>query len=198
MRTLLFPLVIAAAVSFAPAASAADSCTTAANTGSKVWKHAGPVVKSSLSSTGPFGATAAQAAGFIEKGVKLWNKIAGDSTWAKIGPRRMDFGGWNTGTLVGGTERLFLSGIPAVNPTTVDVHKLDHDGQVRVVVCRIPEKGKAKLVKAFTIDKKTKKGLVKSIKIDSAKGHVISVAFHGKSVAKKLKYKVRAKMDYSR
>ena len=55
----------------------------------------------------------------------------------------MDFDKWNTGTLIGPSERLFLSAIPAVNPVTVKLHKLDFDGKVRVVICRIPEKGAA-------------------------------------------------------
>jgi hypothetical protein len=132
----------------------------------------------------------------IEKGIKSWNKIVGDKSWAKIGPRRLDFEEWNNGTLIGSTERLFLSGIPAVNPVVVDFHKLDGEGKVTVVVCRDPEKGKTREVATFTIDSKTKKGKVRSIKIPNAKGHVISVVLHGKSFSKKLKYKVRATMDY--
>jgi hypothetical protein len=172
------------------------SCATVADVGSKVWKHAGPVVKNAVSSAGPWGATAAKAIQFIEKGIKIWNDIAGDQSWAKIGPRRMDFGSWNTGTLIGPTERMFVSAIPAVNPVTVDFHKLDHDGKVKVVVCKIPEKGGPKVVKSFTVDNKTKVGKVKSIDIDDAKGNIITVVLHGKSVAKKLQYKVRTKMNY--
>jgi len=198
MNRLALLGIFAAALAASPVLADDDgSCTTAANTGAKVWKVAGPVVKNSLSSSGPAGATAAQVAGFVEKGIKLWNNIAGDDTWAKIGPRRLDFDkSFEEGTLVGSTERLFLSSIPATNPVTVDIHKLDFDGEVKVVVCKIPEKGKAVHVKTFTIDKDTPNGKVKSIDIDDAKGNVIAVAFHGKSVAKKLKYKVRAKMSY--
>jgi hypothetical protein len=186
------PLIVAIAAASTPAQ--AGSCTTAANTGSKVWKHAGPVVKNSLKTTGPVGATAAQVASFVEQGVKLWNKIAKDDSWAKIGPRRLDIDkGFDEGTLVGPTERLFLTGVPATNPVIVDINKVDHNGKVKVVVCMVPEKGSAKEVKSFTIDKDTKKGNLKSIKIPNAKGHVIAVALHGKSVGKKLKYKVRVK-----
>lgn len=172
------------------------SCTTAADAGSKVWKVAGPMVKGALSSSGPFGATAAQAAGFIEKGIKLWNEIAGDDTWAKIGPRRLDFDKWEEGTIIGSTERLFVSSFPATNPVTIDFHKLDNDGEVKVVMCKVPEQGKAVEIKTFTVDKDTKVGLVKSIDVTGAKGHIITVALHGKSVAKSLNYKVRAKLSY--
>lgn len=197
-------LAVAAIVGFtavlagSTAARADDdgSCTTAADVGSKVWSKAGPMVKGALATSGPFGATVAEVAGFVEKGVKLWNEIAGDTTWAKIGPRRLDFDQWDTGTLIGPTERLFVSSFPATNPVTVDIHKLDNDGEVKVVVCKVPEKGKAVHVRSFTIDKDTKVGLVKSIDVDGAKGHLITIALHGKSVAKSLQYKVRAKMSY--
>ncbi len=169
------------------------SCTTAADVGSKVWKHAGPTVKTALKGAGPFGATAATAASFIEKGIKLWNKIAGDQTWAKIGPRRMDFGKWNDGTLIGKTERLFLSAIPAVNPVVVDFERLDMKGEAKVVICKVPEKGKAMVVKSFTTTEKSKN---KTVKIDDAKGYVIAVALHGKLAVKSVKYRVRAKMTY--
>lgn len=180
-----------------PALASDDgSCTTAADAGSKVWKVAGPMVKGALTSAGPFGATAAEAAGFIEKGIKLWNQIAGDDTWAKIGPRRLDFDKWEEGTLVGATERLFVSSFPATNPVTIDFHKLDNEGEVKVVMCKVPEQGKAVHVKTFTVDKDTKVGLVHSVDVQGGKGHIITVALHGKSVAKSLNYKVRAKLSY--
>ena len=172
------------------------SCTTVANVTSTVWKHAGPTVKQALNTSGPYGATAAKALQLIDEGIKIWNKIVGDQTWAKVGPRRMDFDRWNQGTLIGPTERMFVSSIPAVNPVTVDVNKLDNDGEVKVVVCKVPERGKAEAVSTFTIDKSTKKGQVRSIEIGNAKGHVISVVLHGKSLAKSLKYKVRARFSY--
>ncbi len=172
------------------------SCNTVANIGSDVWKHAGPSIRGALTTTGPFGATAAKTLEMIDEGIKLWNKIVGDKTWAKIGPRRLDFDAWNQGKLIGPTERLFVSSIPAVNPVVVDFHKLDNDGEVKIVVCKIPEKGKAKAVASFTVDAKTKPGKVRSVDIPDAKGHVISVVLHGKSVAKSLQYKVRARFDY--
>jgi hypothetical protein len=177
-------------------AHAKDSCTTVANTSAKVWNNTPKVVKDAIASSGPYGATAIKAIKLIAEGVKIWNKLANDDSWAKIGPRRMDFDAWHTGTLIGPTERMFISGIPAVNPIEIDFHKLDHAGKVHVVVCRIPEKGKAKVIKSFDVKAGAKKGLVKSITVDDAKGDIISVVLHGKSVAKKLEYKVRAKMVY--
>ena len=163
-------------------AEAEGSCATIADVGSKVWKVAGPTVKSSIASTGPFGATAANAIKMIETGIKNWNKIVGDKSWAKIGPRRMDFEEWSQGTLIGSTERMFLSGIPALNPVVVDFHKLDGKGKVTVVVCKVPEKGKAKDVATFTVDSATRTGKVRSINIPNAKGNIISVVLHGKSL----------------
>lgn len=189
-----------AALYLAPqSAQAGDSCTTAADVGSKVWNETPKIVKDAIAASGPYGSTAMKAAKLIEEGIKIWNKIAGDDSWAKIGRRRMDFNAWHEGKLIGSTERLFVSGIPAVNPVQLDFHKLDNDGEVRVVVCKIPKKGegKAKVVKAFTVKAGAKKGLIKSVKIDDAKGKVITVALHGKSFSKSLKYKVRSKWLYA-
>lgn len=184
-------------VSTVATAKTTGSCSTVADTGSKVWKHTGPTVRAAMTSSGPFGATAAKALKLVQDGIKVWNKLAGDKSWAKIGPRRMDYGEWNTGTLIGPTERMFISGIPAVNPVKLEFHKLDFDGEVRVVVCKVPEKGKAQELRTFTVNSKTKKGLVKSFTLNQAKGHLITVVLHGKSVAKKLKYKVRAKFIFA-
>jgi hypothetical protein len=197
-RWLSLAAVLAVPVALVAAptqAHAADSCKTVADVSSKVWAETPPVVKTAISNSGPYGATAIKAIKLIDEGVKIWNKLAGDKSWAKIGPRRMDFGEWNTGTLLGPTERMFVSGIPAVNPVEIDFHKLDHDGKVKVVICKIPDKGKggAKVVKSFTVEPGAPKGLVKTVKIPAAKGNIITVVLHGKSATNKLKYKVRAK-----
>ncbi|MGH1342893.1 MAG: hypothetical protein ACRBN8_15125 [Nannocystales bacterium] len=175
-------------------AHAADSCKTAADVSSKVWKETPGVVKTAIAKSGPFGATAIQALKLIDEGVKIWNKLSGDKSWKTIGPRRIDFEKWNKGTLLGPTERMFISGIPAVNPVEIDFHKLDHGGKVKVVVCKVPNKGKAVAVKSFEVAPDARKGKIKTVRIDDAKGHIITVVLHGKSVTNKLKYKVRARM----
>lgn len=172
------------------------SCQTAANLGSKVWSETPGFVKEAVSSSGPFGATAISAIRMIDKGVQIWNKLANDKSWAKIGPRRMDFNEWNQGHLIGFTERMFLSGIPAPNPVKFDFHKTGHDGEVKVVVCRIPKKGPPIVVKSFTVPANAPEGKIKSFTINKAKGHVISVVLHGKSLSRSLNYKLRAKLVY--
>lgn len=191
-------LILAAGVAVVPhqARAGDEECNTVANTSAKVWNETPTVVKDAIASSGAFGATAIQAAKLIDKGVQIWNKLANDKSWAKIGPRRLDFGEWNRGTLVGPTERMFISGIPAVNPVQIDFHKLDHAGKVKVVVCKVPESGKAKKVRSFTVLPDAEKGLVKRIELPAAKGNIITVVLHGQSVANKLEYKVRAKFLY--
>ncbi len=172
------------------------SCQTAANLGSKVWNETPDMVKNAVSSSGPFGATAMNAAKLIDKGIKIWNALAKDKSWAKIGPRRMDFGEWNQGHLLGFTERMFISGIPSPNPVKFDFHKTGHDGEVKVVVCKVPKQGPAKVVKSFTVPADSPEGKVKSFTIDNAKGHVITVVLHGKSLSRSLSYKLRAKLVF--
>ena len=131
--TLSLALLGGGLVAAAPSdAQAADSCTTVANVSSKIWKKTPAVVKTAIAKSGPFGATAMEALKMIDEGIKLWNKFADDGP-AKVGARRIDFEAWNKGTLWGPTERMFISGIPAVNPVVVDFHKLDHAGKVKVV-----------------------------------------------------------------
>lgn len=196
-RLIGVPLLCAlgAVLFFARPAHAGDSCTTAANVSSKVWQETPPAVKTAIASAGPWGATAMKTLKFLDDGIKIWNKIAGDS-WAKVGKRRLDFDGWSKGTLIGSTERMFVSPIPAVNPVKIDFHKTDHGGKVKVVICKIPKKGKPKVVKSFFVEPDATPGLIKSVQIDDAKGHVISVVLHGKSFSNKLGYKFRAKMIY--
>lgn len=190
-----FGLLAGAWVFAAPSsAHAADSCKTVADVSGKVWNETPGVVKTAIAKSGPFGATAIQALKLIDEGVKIWNKLSGDKNWKKIGPRRMDFEAWNKGTLLGPTERMFVSGIPAVNPVEIDFHKLDHAGKVKVVVCKVPKKGKAVAVKSFEVAPDAPNGKVKTVRINGAKGHVITVVLHGKSATNKLKYKVRARM----
>ena len=202
-RRLLRPLALMAALAgpvavlAAPStAHAADSCKTVAGVGSKVWEETPPVVKNAIASSGPFGATAIKAIKLLDEGVKIWNKIVKDTSVAKIGARAMGYGEWNNGTLIGSTERMFVTPMPAINPVQIDFHKLGHDGKVKVVVCQVPEKGAAKAVRSFTVEAGAPNGLVKSIKLNKAKGHVITVVLHGKSVTKSLKYKVRTKLIF--
>ncbi|MEZ4220624.1 MAG: hypothetical protein R3B13_06800 [Polyangiaceae bacterium] len=174
----------------------ADSCQTVANTTAKVWKNTPAAVKQAIAKSGPYGATAIAAIKLIATGVKIWNMLAKDDSWARIGPRRMDFDAWQDGTLVGISERMFISGIPAVNPVEIEFKKLDRNGKAKVVVCEVPENGKARPVTSFVIDKEDKDGETRTVKIDGAKGKIITVVLHGKNATKSLKYKLRARMIY--
>lgn len=192
---LALTLAVPTALLLAPdTAQAADSCKTVADVSSKVWAETPPSVKNAIANTGPVGATTIKALKLLDKGIRIWNKLAGDKSWAKVGPRRLDFEEWNKGKLIGPTERMFVSGVPALRDVQVDFHKLGNDGKVKVVICTVPQKGKAKAVKSFTVQPGAKKGLVRSVKIKKAKGNIITVVLHGKSVSKSLEYKVRAKM----
>ncbi|MEM6994440.1 MAG: hypothetical protein AAF721_28250 [Myxococcota bacterium] len=196
LRLLSFAAALAVPVAVAAAPSVAhagDSCKTVADVSSKVWKATPPSVKTAIASTGPFGATAIKALKFMDEGIKIWNKLTKDSSW-KIGPIGYSFGEWKQGRLIGSTERMFVSRIPAVNPVEVAFHKLGNDGKVKVVICQVPEHGPAKAVKSFTVQPGAKKGLIKKVTLNKAKGNIITVVLHGKSVTKSLQYKVRAKM----
>ncbi len=199
MRALCIGLAIAFAAGPAVAKKKKKkkgSCTSAAEVTSDVWKYSGPIVTKTLSAAGPHGATAAQIMKATDKGIQAWNKLVGKQSWATIGPRRLDFNKWARGRVVGATERVFISSIPAFKKVELDFHKLDGKGEIRVVVCK-KAKGKkfgAKQVAAFTVGPRTKKGKVRTVTIKGAKEHVIKVVLHGKKLLKGVQYKVRARM----
>ena len=196
MRTFCSALVLVflATPAVAKKKKSKGSCASAAQVTSDVWKYGGPIVTEALKAAGPAGVTVSEALKAAAKGVKAWNKLVGKKSWATIGPRQLSFGKWQKGRVVGTTERVFISPIPALRPVTVEFHKLEGKGEVRVVVCTKSKGKKAKRVKAFKVGAKTAKGKVQAIKIKNAKEQVIKVVIHGKKMLKSIRYKVRAKM----
>lgn len=170
------------------------SCHSAASITSDVWKYAGPILTTVLDNAGPQAATAAQIMRATDKAIRAWNKLVAGNGWAKIGPRRLDFNERHQGTLVGVTERVFVSAVPAFKPVTIDFYKRGGKGRVKVVVCKVDRKNRAHQVAAFEVDKTTKDGKVRSIKIADAPDHVIKVVLHGKNAVRKLQYAVKARM----
>jgi hypothetical protein len=192
--------LLAAVVLLAPALSLAakekdddeGSCTSFAEVSSNVWAYAGPIVKKAALAGGPASATAAQVASAVEQGIKQWNTLLAGNSWARIGPRSLEFGKPEKGNVVGVTERLFVSPMPAFRPVAVEVKKVDGDGRVRVVVCKVPEKGPAQVVRAFDFDDGDKDGKVEKVAIPDAAGHLIKVVLHGKKAVRSVKYEVSA------
>jgi hypothetical protein len=59
-------------------------------------------------------------------------------------------------------------------------------------VCKVPEKGKAVVVRAFDFDDDTKDGRVETVAIPDAANHLVKVVIHGKNVTHSIQYEVTA------
>jgi hypothetical protein len=190
--------LLAVLLLLAPAASSAakdddeGSCTSFSEVTSEVWAYAGPILKKAALAGGPASATAAEVASAFEQGIKQWNTLLAGNSWARIGPRSLEFGKTEKGNVVGVTERLFVSPMPAFRPMHVEVKKTGGNGRVRVVVCAAAERGPARVVRAFDLDDGVKDGAVERVAIPDAPGHVIKVVLHGKQLVKSVQYEVRA------
>ena len=121
-----------------------------------------------------------------------WRKLAKNS-WATIGPRELEWGKKETGTLRGTFARMFVSEKPVTeDQLQVVVKKTEGKGKARVAICGIsPKTGKVKKLATHTFgrgdDKETWKHTVKD-----AFGMNIMVHIDGKTVARKFAYSVKA------
>jgi len=196
----LLVAVLTTLVMLLPAASAEarkkkGACATAASVTADIWVYAGPIVKKALNAAGPQGVTAAQIMTATDAAIRAWNKLVGNKSWAKIGPRRLDFNRLDKGRVVGRSTRMFVSSMPAVKPVTIELTKVGGKGKLQVAVCLVNKGNRPKQVSVFTLDERVKSGTKKTIKVKGAAHHIVKVVLKGKGkVTRSVQYKLRAKM----
>lgn len=188
-----------------PSTAQATGCKSAASVTADIWDEWGKVIKVvgcagvATASGGLSYSSCYETANKIDKAVQkmiaFWNKQAGNS-WAKIGPRRLDFDVWHEGNIVGTTGRMFVSAYPSPNKRiNVKVKKLDNKGKVEVVVCKVDSNNKYTKVASHVFQPGSDNiGKEWKVEIKGARDDVISIHIDGKSVAKSFKYKLRAKL----
>lgn len=120
--------------------------------------------------------------------VRLFNQLA-DNGQATLGPRRIEFGSPQSGTLIGPSNRTFVSVYPMdKNSVSFKVKKLEGDGKVEVVICRID--GESKLTNLavfnFTGDEKDGTEIVKTV--SGVENNLVQIRLNGQSAVKKFKY----------
>jgi hypothetical protein len=127
-----------------------------------------------------------------EEMVKFFNVMANNS-WATIGPRRIEFGNNQTGTLVSTLSRVFISPAPVdTDSVTFKVKKLDGKAKVTVVICKVDHKGNATKLTEFEFDKgEDNTGQEVSRRVSGVQGYIIQVRLDADSVAKEFKYNLR-------
>lgn len=127
----------------------------------------------------------------VDKMIKFWNSMAGNS-WAKIGPRRLDYGKTHNGTVTGPTSRVFIAETPSNKKhADVTIKKLDGKAKTSITVCKVDSSGNQQKVWDFTVQNgngtetftRTVKGL---------EGKILTVHINGHSATNKFKYSVKA------
>ena len=120
--------------------------------------------------------------------VILFNALA-DNGQATLGPRRIEFGNNQQGTLVGPSNRTFVSVYPMdKNSVTFKVKKIEFDGKVEAVICKIDGEGKMTnlAVFNFTGDEKDGTEIVKTV--TGVENHLVQIRLNGQSAAKRFHY----------
>ncbi len=135
---------------------------------------------------------ASKYAAAVEKMVKYFNENAGNSRW-KIGPRRIDWGAVQTGTVISTASRVFISAAPIdKDSVTVKVKKVDGRAQADIIICKVDEKGTlVKLAQVEFAEGDDNIGQEITKTVTGVKGHLVQVRIDADSVVKKFEYQVK-------
>jgi hypothetical protein len=127
----------------------------------------------------------------VEKMVKFFNENAGNSRW-KIGPRQIEWGKVQTGTVVSATSRVFVSAAPVdKDSVTIKVKKIEGKAQTDIIICKVDEKGNfIKLAQVEFAKGDDNEGQTITKTVSGVKGHLVQVRVDSDSVAKKFEYQL--------
>lgn len=139
----------------------------------------------------PFG-TCMKTAAFYQKiaqaTVKFWN-VAAANSWATIGPRRIEFGESQSGTLVSTAGRMFMSALPLeVDKVTVRIEKQDGRAGAKITLCSFPAEGAPQTLVEIDFDKGNDDGKILVREVGGLKGRILGVHMDAKSVVRKFEY----------
>ena len=116
------------------------------------------------------------------------------NSWATFGPRELELGKTQKGTLVSLGERMFV--LPELAPydeIQFELKKTDGKGKAGISICVMKEgSNKYKRVNHHIFKKGAKKGAHK-YRLKKALGSAVMVHLKGKSATKKFKYKLKTK-----
>jgi len=120
--------------------------------------------------------------------------MAGNS-WAKIGPRSLEIGKAETGTVTGPGDRMFITTKPLSNGTfKFSLDETDGKGETAVDVSLSSTSGKCEKLKSylFNEDKSGKQGHGNvELEIKNAGGKYLVVLLNGKSLTNTFSYKIK-------
>ncbi|PHN03723.1 hypothetical protein [Flavilitoribacter nigricans] len=179
----------------------AQGCKSATSVVSDIFNNYGKILAT-------LGCTLANQAGCLDNAQKYaqmtsdmvayWNKRSKTTSWATIGPRRLDFNQDHIGKIVSTGGRMFISPIPSnKNELTVSIDELDGKGKTSVVICKVDKNNNyfPLATKWFndTSERKKKHDEKRNFTIKGVKGYLISIHFDGKSVGNTFQYKLKVK-----
>ena len=128
----------------------------------------------------------------VEEMIKFFNAAAGNS-WARIGPRRIEYGNTQTGTLISTGSRVFIAPAPLdKDSVTFKVKKVDGKAKTDVVICKVDEKGNFTKLVEFEFDKgEDNNGQEITRTVTGVKGHMVQIRLDADSVVRKFEYTLR-------
>jgi hypothetical protein len=132
----------------------------------------------------------------IRTAESAFSEVIGRTSGLTIGPRLLRLDTWESGTIVGTTERLFLTAAPmSRNSATFLLHEQGGKGKVSVTVCAFTADRDHRKLVDFVVNEseaeKDDKDQKFSIRLSGVEGRWISVHLDGKSVANTFKYKLK-------
>ena len=124
--------------------------------------------------------------------VKFFNENANNSRWT-IGPRRIEWGKVQTGSVVSTFSRVFVSPAPVDKDSiTVKVKKVDGKAQADVIICKVDEKGNfINLAQVEFAKGNDNDGQEITKTVSGVKGYLVQVRIDADSVVNKFEYQLK-------
>lgn len=127
----------------------------------------------------------------VEQMVSFFNAAVNNNRWT-IGPRRMEWGKIQTGSVVSTFSRVFISAAPVDKDSiTVKVKKTDGKAQADIIICKVDDKGNFIKLAQVEFDKgNDNEGEVITKTVTGVKGHLVQVRIDADSVVNKFAYQL--------
>ena len=198
-------LVVTINATAAPTAQA-QNCQSLLQLVGNVWKKWGEVIIATGCVAGTTIATGGLAAGAslacvrnadkykkaAEKMLALFNDLA-DNGPATIGPRRIEFGRTQSGTVLGPGDRTYVSVYPMdKDSVTFKIKKLDGLCRTQVIICKIDTNGKLANLAVFEFDKDDADGKEITKTVTGVQNHLVQVRLNGITLTRKFQYQFLA------
>ncbi len=183
------------------------SCDSFSGIATEIWNEWGEVLKGIAAGVGAtqglppdqIYAMATEYEAAVKKTISRWNDIAGNS-WAKLGPRKLQLGDAEEGTVVHPGERTFLTPGPlATDCVELAIKSRDGKAECEVMVCAHGKSGRPrKLWTAKFASGSGNDGDTKKQRLQGIRGMVLSVNLKPRGLLKSFAYQVKLTKAASR